>query len=81
MNLLCQSGYCDDEGICSAPTRISLNKGKECDQDRDCPTNIPGSPAKCKCGINPWGKKFCDLAEGDVEWDQALQAVIKQKHI
>lgn len=51
--------------------------GKECQQDRDCPTNIPGNPAKCKCGVNPWGKRFCDVTEADVEWQSALNAVNK----
>lgn len=76
MNLLCESGFSNEEGKCDIPTRKSLNKGKQCFQDRDCKTNIPGSVAKCRCGINPWAMKVCDITEGDDEWATAIRSVI-----
>ena len=62
--------------MCEEPTRVSLNKGKQCLQDRDCPTNFPGSVAKCRCGVNPWGMKVCDITEGDEEWITAFNSVL-----
>ncbi|MDR3549490.1 MAG: hypothetical protein P4M11_14695 [Candidatus Pacebacteria bacterium] len=46
-----------------------------CLQDRDCKTNIPGSVAKCRCGMNPWGMMVCDITEADDEWQKALESV------
>ena len=81
MNLLCASGFANEDGRCADPKRISLNKGKQCLQDRDCKTNVPGSVAKCRCGINPWGMKVCDITEGDEEWRIAIESVILYKII
>jgi len=75
MNLLCKSGYTNEDGQCDTPKRKSLNKGKHCLQDRDCKTDVPGSVARCRCGINPWGIKVCDITEGDDEWINALKKV------
>ena len=73
-HLLCSSQYYNTTtGICSDGA-ISLNKGKECTVDTDCPTNIPGIYATCACGWNSVGKRHCDIMAGDEEWELARTA-------
>lgn len=50
-------------------------KGKACSSDKDCPTTDPLIYAKCKCGHNAKGLKYCDVEGGDEEWKTAFDKV------
>ncbi len=52
------TGLCEDGDT-------SSNKGKSCTSDSDC------AGAKCECGWNNQGAKFCGLLPGDDEWKTA----------
>ncbi|CAI2372530.1 unnamed protein product [Moneuplotes crassus] len=65
-HLLCQSQYYNtDTGICE-DGNLSLEKGKECTADTDCPSDKTGVFAKCSCG---WSS-----TAGDEEWEDARTA-------
>lgn len=69
--LLWSSQYYDtNTGICSNGLK-SVNKGKECSSNNDCPSSQPGIYATCGCGWSKTGKKFWDLLAGDEEWENA----------
>lgn len=70
-HLMCSSQYYNpDTGVCEDGAK-SLNKGKRCNTDQDCPSNIAGVYAKCTCGWNTNGYKYCDILAGDDEWEIA----------
>lgn len=84
--LLCQSGYADSNGICGQGLKsiqkgrkefLFMIAGKVCRTDSDCPTNDMNNLAKCKCGFNSNGTKYCDIMPGDTEWVQTRAAVHK----
>jgi len=73
-NLLCQSQHYNLEtGVCSSGA-ISLNKGKDCVVDADCPTDVTGEFASCACGWSTGGNKYWDILAGDDEWESARTA-------
>ena len=72
MEKLCKSGWVNPEtGRCSKGI-MSLNKGKFCNSDLDCPTTDSSKYAKCKCAVSAEGKSFCDIEGGDDEWLQVM---------
>ena len=71
MEKLCRSGYLNTTtGRCGRELK-SLNKGKPCQTDQDCPTSDGLVFAKCLCGVNNKGTKYCDIEGGDNEWIEA----------
>lgn len=71
----CRSGYLNTTtGRCSNGLK-SKNKGKICTSNLDCATTDPTKFAKCKCGHNAKGTKYCDLEGGDEEWTDAFAKV------
>ena len=74
---MCKDLWIDRElGICHKGMK-SLNKGKECTTDQDCPTNVPSRYAKCRGGFTKdSGKMYCDIEGEDEEWVAAKNAVI-----
>lgn len=72
---VCRSGYLNvTSGRCTTGLK-SKNKGKVCTTDLDCPTTDPLKYAKCKCGHNAKGTKYCDIEGGDEEWTSAFENV------
>jgi hypothetical protein len=46
----------------------SLTQGQKCNTDSDCPASDGLTSAKCRCGFNSNGTKYCDILPGDSEW-------------
>jgi hypothetical protein len=71
---MCDSGwYNRTTGKCFAGVK-SLQKGKVCSTDLDCPTTVDDIFAQCKCGFSVKGQKYCDVEGDDDEWQEALLA-------
>lgn len=70
-HLLCKSLYFDKStGICGKAPK-STKKGEKCLSDTGCPSDKSGINGACKCGWNDKGDKFCDILEGDEEYDES----------
>ena len=72
---VCRSGYLNQTSGRCASGLLSTNKRKVCTSDLDCPTSDPAKNAKCKCGHNAKGTKYCDIEGGDDEWADAFAKV------
>jgi len=67
------------DGRCSDGVQ-STNPGNLCKTDNDCPTGRTGLFAKCRCGFNNNGSKYCEPEGGDTLWMTARKAVFKHKN-
>eukprot|EP01015_Nassula_variabilis_P019240 TRINITY_DN3225_c0_g1_i2.p1 TRINITY_DN3225_c0_g1~~TRINITY_DN3225_c0_g1_i2.p1 ORF type:complete len:292 (+),score=27.05 TRINITY_DN3225_c0_g1_i2:3-878(+) len=70
----CASGYVKDKKCKKG--RISQYKGRPCDNDQDCAL-VDGDGntidySECSCGYNGGGFTYCQLAEGDDEFQEAV---------
>jgi len=72
-HLLCESQYAGADGVCSSGQQ-SLRKGLECDSDSNCPSDVDGQYAACRCSWNADKTKYCDILPGDDEWVDAREA-------
>ncbi len=54
-------------------SKLMFIKGEACTSDTDCPTTHSEIFAKCKCGHNAKGLKYCDIEGGDSEWTDAFE--------
>ncbi|CAI2371624.1 unnamed protein product [Moneuplotes crassus] len=71
---MCESGwYNRTTGRCFSGVK-SLQKGKICSTDLDCPTTVEDIFAQCKCGFSVKGQKYCDIEGDDDEWQEVLEA-------
>lgn len=74
---MCDSGwYNRTTGRCFAGVK-SLQKGKVCLTELDCPTTVEDIFAQCKCGFSEKGQKYCDLEGDDDEWLEVREAFEK----
>ena len=74
---MCNSGwYNRTTGRCFSGVK-SLQKGKVCSTNLDCPTTIEDLFAQCKWGFSVKGQKYCDIEGDDEEWQDVLDQFTK----
>lgn len=65
---VCKSYWARPENGTCGKALTSINKGKTCLSDADCPTSDTNTFAKCRCGFSTKGLKYCDIEGGDEAW-------------
>lgn len=73
-NLLCKSQITNGNGVCGEGFS-SKTIGTNCTRRSDCVSKEDTQEfSDCKCSLNPYGDKSCELFKKDQPWQDAITA-------